>query len=195
MSLGCGYTWHIPAISPTCTYPLRERSQFLPWRSSFLTTAPLLIQLYNQMALPKKGLRKITVDNHLYAWSATGNDEGIGLTVASVACTGQLLTGRFEYHSKPIGASISRDGSILFDGRHRLVIALWVLVSHGFPPLAVRCGWLEVMSTTPSSYLRESLRSCPSVELPARPGARRGPGKGRRTCQVHAPLFLGPAFY
>jgi hypothetical protein len=58
----------------------------------------------------------------LYAWSATGNDEGIGLTVASVACTGQLLTGRFEYHSKPIGASISRDGSRVTHLKQQLIV-------------------------------------------------------------------------
>jgi hypothetical protein len=51
------------------------------------------------MALPKKGLRKITVDNVRYAWSATDNDEYIGLTVISLDKEGQVLSTGFSYHT------------------------------------------------------------------------------------------------
>jgi hypothetical protein len=51
------------------------------------------------MALPKKGLRKITVDNVRYAWSATGNDDYIGLIVISLDKEGQVLSTGFSYHT------------------------------------------------------------------------------------------------
>jgi hypothetical protein len=55
------------------------------------------------MALPKKGLRKITVDNVRYAWSATGNDNYIGLIVISLDKEGQVLSTGFDYNTGVTG--------------------------------------------------------------------------------------------
>jgi hypothetical protein len=55
------------------------------------------------MALPRKGLRKITVDNVRYAWSATGNDDYIGLIVISLDKEGQVLSTGFDYNTGVTG--------------------------------------------------------------------------------------------
>lgn len=62
------------------------------------------------MALPKKGLRKIIVDDFRYGWSATGNDGWISLTVAPLDNEGQILTTSFAYHSKVIEKGETEDG-------------------------------------------------------------------------------------
>jgi hypothetical protein len=54
------------------------------------------------MALPKKGLRKITVDDLKYAWSVTGNDGCIYLHVIPLEPEGQILAVQFDYHSEEI---------------------------------------------------------------------------------------------
>lgn len=64
------------------------------------------------MALPKKGLREITVNNVRYAWSATGNDEYIGLTVISLDKEGQLLSTGFNYHTEVAGGYYFFEGQI-----------------------------------------------------------------------------------
>lgn len=49
------------------------------------------------MAYPRKGLRKITVDDQLYVWSAKGNDYNISLTVLADVEGGQILQATFPY--------------------------------------------------------------------------------------------------
>ena len=54
------------------------------------------------MSLPKKGLRKITVNQNNYGWKVTGNDGWIDLYIESQDMkNGQLLNAIFNYHHKP----------------------------------------------------------------------------------------------
>lgn len=74
------------------------------------------------MALPKKGLRKITVDGFVYGWSATGNDGWIHLTVAPLSCEGQLLTAGFGYHSQKVGETELPNGGYVYHQQQRMMI-------------------------------------------------------------------------
>mgnify|MGYP000152979684 FL=1 len=47
------------------------------------------------MAFPKKGLRKITVDDTKYAYSITGNDDYISLSIGLLEKNGEILKGSF----------------------------------------------------------------------------------------------------
>ncbi|MCP4180142.1 MAG: hypothetical protein GY756_20450 [bacterium] len=49
----------------------------------------IILEIANQMTLPKKGLRKIIVDNFQYGWSATGNAGWISLSVSPLNNPGQ----------------------------------------------------------------------------------------------------------
>ena len=49
------------------------------------------------MALPKKGLRKITVESTQYAWSIKPIDEGISLSIIPLQNHKQLLSSFFPY--------------------------------------------------------------------------------------------------
>lgn len=62
------------------------------------------------MALPKKGLRNITVDDVKYAWAASGNDGYIGLSIIPVKQQNRLITAAFDYHSKVTSEWVSPDG-------------------------------------------------------------------------------------
>lgn len=53
------------------------------------------------VALPKKKLRHITVGDVRYAWSATGNDGWISLTVCPCEFDGQILCTSFGYQYFP----------------------------------------------------------------------------------------------
>lgn len=63
------------------------------------------------MTLPKKGLRNIIVDHVKYAWSTTGNDGWIGLSIIPVKQQHALITATFGYHSKVIREYSLPDGS------------------------------------------------------------------------------------
>ena len=52
------------------------------------------------MALPKKGLRNIIVDNVKYAWNTTGNDDWISLSIIPIKQPNRLISASFGYHSK-----------------------------------------------------------------------------------------------
>ena len=92
------------------------------------------------MALPKKGLRKITVDNFRYAWSATGNDDFISVSVAPLDNVGQLLSTAFDYHSKATAPLIREDGLLIgFAYEQQLTITPYIirqLIQH-----ALSVGW------------------------------------------------------
>ena len=47
--------------------------------------------------LPKKGIRKITVNNDVFGWSAKFNDDDVGISIQIFNREGQLLTGRLGY--------------------------------------------------------------------------------------------------
>ncbi|WP_310395023.1 hypothetical protein [Hymenobacter sp.] len=80
------------------------------------------------MALPKKGLRKITVDNFRYAWSATGNDGWISLSIAPLDNVGQLLTTVFDYHSKIVGELRTPTGKHLgYATKQQLLITPFII--------------------------------------------------------------------
>jgi hypothetical protein len=62
------------------------------------------------MALPKKGLRNITVDDVKYAWSTTGGDGWISLSIIPGKQQNRLITATFDYHSKVTHEWISLNG-------------------------------------------------------------------------------------
>ena len=62
------------------------------------------------MALPKKGLRNIVVDNVKYAWNATGNDGWISLSIIPIKQPNLLIRASFRYHSKVVREYILPDG-------------------------------------------------------------------------------------
>lgn len=74
------------------------------------------------MALPKKGLRKITIYDKVYGWSATGNDGWISLSIALLEGNGQLLTAQFDYHHKEISIHTTADGTTITDVQRQLII-------------------------------------------------------------------------
>lgn len=51
------------------------------------------------MAFPKKGLRKITVDGVKYGYVVSGNDGWIDFYIGLLERNGEILTGKFSYHS------------------------------------------------------------------------------------------------
>jgi hypothetical protein len=79
------------------------------------------------MTLPSKGLRKILVDDMRYAWSATGNDGRIGLTIAPLEGDGQILRTSFGYHSKLIRKIVKSDGSSIENYRQQFVITPFIV--------------------------------------------------------------------
>lgn len=54
------------------------------------------------MAFNKKNKRKITVDENVYYWSATGDDDCIGLCVMTDSQAGSKLFCGFDYHHIPV---------------------------------------------------------------------------------------------
>ncbi len=80
------------------------------------------------MALPKKGLRKITVDNFRYAWSATGNDGDINVSVAPLDNVGQLLSTAFGYHSSVVAPLVREDGLVIgYSLKQQLTITPYII--------------------------------------------------------------------
>jgi hypothetical protein len=63
------------------------------------------------MALPKKGLRNIIVDNVKYAWNTTGNDGWISLSIIPIKQPNLLIRASFGYHSKVVREEILPNGS------------------------------------------------------------------------------------
>jgi hypothetical protein len=63
------------------------------------------------MAIPKKGLRKISVGNSTYGWNASGNDGWINLSIGLLDHSGQLLTASFGYHHNAI-ENFNKDGTV-----------------------------------------------------------------------------------
>jgi len=61
------------------------------------------------MAFPKKGLRKITVDDTKYAYSITGNDDYISLSIGLLEKNGEILKGSFSYNENRI-TNFGKDG-------------------------------------------------------------------------------------
>jgi len=62
------------------------------------------------MALPKKGLRNIVVDDVKYAWNTTGNDGWISLFIIPKKHPNRLIRATFDYHSKVISEEILPNG-------------------------------------------------------------------------------------
>ena len=50
------------------------------------------------MALPKKGLRNIVVDDVKYAWKITGNDGWIDLYIFSIKQPNSIINACFSCH-------------------------------------------------------------------------------------------------
>jgi hypothetical protein len=93
------------------------------------------------MALPKKGLRKITVGTAPFAWSVTGNDYCISLTIALSNTSGQLLSTAFSYHSVKVGESRSEHSGTVQHLKQQIKITPGVVrqvidyaLAHGWQP-------------------------------------------------------------
>lgn len=54
------------------------------------------------MALPKKGFRKIVVNDITYVYKISGEDYGISFLIGLPNINGQLLTGNFPYNSNMV---------------------------------------------------------------------------------------------
>lgn len=91
------------------------------------------------MALPKKGLRKITINNFHYAWSATGNDGWISLSIAPLDNQGQLVTTSFGYHSAATGVFYTSDGSKTVHTEQQLIITPHIV--RQVVEYALKQGW------------------------------------------------------
>jgi hypothetical protein len=79
------------------------------------------------MALPNKGLRKITIGKSRFAWSATGNDGWISLTIAPLNNLGQLVTTAFSYHSKATSITQTLDGRQIIHAKQQLIITPYIV--------------------------------------------------------------------
>ena len=79
------------------------------------------------MALPSKGLRKITVGKSRYAWSATGNDGWISLIIAPLSNPGQLVTTALGYHSKATSSTQTPDGRQIIHTKQQLIITPYIV--------------------------------------------------------------------
>ena len=91
------------------------------------------------MTLSKKGLRNITVNNLKYAWSTTGNDHGIGLSIIPITQQNCLITAFFNYHSKVMYDWVSPDGYKAQSLKQQIVITGYIVrqvILH-----AIKKGW------------------------------------------------------
>ncbi|MCD2259986.1 hypothetical protein [Psychroserpens luteolus] len=64
------------------------------------------------MGIPKKGSRRIVIDNHQYRYMVSGNDGHIDLIIESDETNGQRLVVSFDYEPKGIGFSQSHSTQI-----------------------------------------------------------------------------------
>ena len=64
------------------------------------------------MGIPKRGSRKVVIDNHQYRYVISGNDGHIDLIVESAETNGQRLIVNFDYEPKGIGFSQSHGNQI-----------------------------------------------------------------------------------
>jgi len=91
------------------------------------------------MALPKKGLRKINVDNVIYVWNTTGNDGWISLSIIPMMQQNRLITATFDYHSKVTDEWISPNGYKGEALKQQIMITGYIVrqvISH-----AIKIGW------------------------------------------------------
>ncbi|QEC78272.1 hypothetical protein [Mucilaginibacter ginsenosidivorax] len=79
------------------------------------------------MTLPKKGLRNITVDNIKYAWSTTGTDDAISLSIIPMKQQNRVITAYFEYHSKVTHEWILPDGGKGQGAKQKIVITGYIV--------------------------------------------------------------------
>ena len=79
------------------------------------------------MALPKKGLRNITVDGEQYAWSTTGRDGSIGLSIIPLKHQNRLITASFSYHSKVTDESASPTGDKIKAMKQQVIITGYIV--------------------------------------------------------------------
>jgi hypothetical protein len=79
------------------------------------------------MALPKKGLRNITVDDVKYAWSITGTDDGISLSIIPIKRQNRLIRAYFEYHSKVTHEWILPDGGKGQAAKQQIVVTGYIV--------------------------------------------------------------------
>jgi len=80
------------------------------------------------MALPKKGLRKITVNDCRYTWSVTGSDYAIYLSIVPLDNLSRLLRTSFGYHSKLIEELHDTDGKTIgYSTRQQLIVTPYIV--------------------------------------------------------------------
>lgn len=91
------------------------------------------------MALPKKGLRKIVVDDIKYAWNTTGNDDFISLSIATIDHPNRILTAIFKYHSKVTREEIMPNGGKAWSLEQQISITGYIV--RQVILYAIRSGW------------------------------------------------------
>ncbi|MGK0364938.1 MAG: hypothetical protein ACI85O_001998 [Saprospiraceae bacterium] len=74
------------------------------------------------MAFPKKGLRKIIVDEIEYGYVITGNDGYIDFAIELLNENGEILTGTFSYNENRV-ANLKKNGEVIsWSGHQRIKI-------------------------------------------------------------------------
>jgi hypothetical protein len=77
------------------------------------------------MAFAKKNKRKITVNNKIYYWSATGNDGWISLNIMPDIEEGSRLNCAFDYHH--IYTECEHNGQKITSGSNQFVITPYIV--------------------------------------------------------------------
>ena len=91
------------------------------------------------MALPKKGLRNINVDDVKYAWRVTGNDDYIDLYIFPIKQPNRLINARFDYHSKVTREYILPDGIKGYSLKQQISITSYIV--RQVILYAIETGW------------------------------------------------------
>lgn len=90
------------------------------------------------MAFAKKNKRRITIDDQLYYWSATGNDGWISLNIMPDTEGGTRLNCAFDYHHIVTETARTEVGNITFLG-NQFVITPYV--AEQVIKYALSIGW------------------------------------------------------
>lgn len=91
------------------------------------------------MALPKKGLRKIVVDDIKYVWNTTGNDNFISLSISTIDHPNRIITATFYYHSKVTNEYIMPNGVKAWSLKQQISITGYIV--RQVIIYAIKSGW------------------------------------------------------
>lgn len=91
------------------------------------------------MTLPKKGIKKITVNNVKYGWRVKGTDEGLSLSIVPIEKQDNLLIARFSYRLKDIEVNTLANGMAIRQQLQLPVVSGYVI--RQVITLALEAGW------------------------------------------------------